>query len=450
MASAHWIGSIAFELRSGEQEALDPVRRALRENYESLVTSPLGAALDRVEPSAGIGRHRRIEIDLGTFSPGEFGAVLARRIAEGIPRSGVASRHAQPGEALDDETGMLLSFLEHGTFAWPSPGKALDAISQALASRDDAFMARLAGKLGQLFASRPSAALRFVRQCPANLVFAISAFLAQLEARSRGPSKSAARYVGEASAPRLAAALVRLVQNQSVPEGEQRWFAGLVSGKVGPNLTHVANEARVPGRSVPDPFDARSDEPVAARPIPLPEAANSATEGAAVADTLPLEAAGLVILHPFLVPLFAACELLGEGGEFRGEQERGRAVLLLHLAATSEAEVPEPELALAKLLCGLEIPESVPRQIHPTALERSECDRMLASAIQHWGALGESSTDALRETFLKRPGQLRKKGEDWRLAVEQRGVDVLLDRLPWAISLVKTRFMARPLRVEWR
>lgn len=450
MASSHWIGSIAFELRSGEQEALDPVRRAIRENYETLVARPLGAALDRAEASVGIERHRRIEVDLGAFSPDEFGAALARHITEAIPRSAVSGGHAWRRERQNDDAGLLLSFLEHGTFAWPSPGKALDAITQALVSREDAYLERFAGRLVLLFSSKPSAALRFARQCPARLVLAIVAILGRLKFGRRRLTQVSARHLGEADAPRLAAALVQLARQHGLPDAERRWLAKLVSGADELSPIHNANEARVSGPDRSDPFGARSDEPLAARLIPLPKAANSATEGAAVAETLPLEAAGLVILHPFIVPLFAACELLSEEGEFRGEKERARAVLLLHFSVTGEAEVPEPELALAKLLCGIEIAESVPRQLEPTALERSECDAMLASAIRHWGALGESSSEALRETFLKRPGQLRKKGEDWRLAVEQRGVDVLLDRLPWAISLVKTRFMARPLRVEWR
>jgi hypothetical protein len=35
------------------------------------------------------------------------------------------------------------------------------------------------------------------------------------------------------------------------------------------------------------------------------------------------------------------------------------------------------------------------------------------------------------------------------LRVERRGIDVLLDSLPWTISQVKTPFMDRILAVDW-
>ena len=45
---------------------------------------------------------------------------------------------------------------------------------------------------------------------------------------------------------------------------------------------------------------------------------------------------------------------------------------------------------------------------------------------------------------------LVREDEGWRLDVERRGVDVLLDRLPWALSRAQTPFMAAPLTVDWR
>ena len=50
-----------------------------------------------------------------------------------------------------------------------------------------------------------------------------------------------------------------------------------------------------------------------------------------------------------------------------------------------------------------------------------------------------------------RPGMLAVDADgDWLLRVEARTVDILLDQLPWGVSLVKLPWMDRLLRVEWR
>ena len=53
--------------------------------------------------------------------------------------------------------------------------------------------------------------------------------------------------------------------------------------------------------------------------------------------------------------------------------------------------------------------------------------------------------------FLTRAGQLSVDAEgDWLLRVEPRTVDILLDQLPWGISMIKLPWMSRLMRVEWR
>jgi hypothetical protein len=45
---------------------------------------------------------------------------------------------------------------------------------------------------------------------------------------------------------------------------------------------------------------------------------------------------------------------------------------------------------------------------------------------------------------------LQLKEDAWHLKVEQKGIDVLLDHLPWSFSLIKHGWMKRPVHVEWR
>jgi hypothetical protein len=158
----------------------------------------------------------------------------------------------------------------------------------------------------------------------------------------------------------------------------------------------------------------------------------------------------LVLLHPFLPALFHRAGLAGEDRAFLGPAERRRAVLLAHFLATGAEEVAEPDLVLAKLLCGLDLAEPVPRRLDPDARERELADGVLAAVVGHWGALGNTGPAGLREAFLERAGRLKREEKGWRLLVEPRGLDVLLDRLPWTISIVQTAYMPEVLRVDWR
>ncbi len=86
-----------------------------------------------------------------------------------------------------------------------------------------------------------------------------------------------------------------------------------------------------------------------------------------------------------------------------------------------------------------------------TQTELDETVALLSAAIGHWVALRDTSPDALRHEFLMRPGTLSLDGEgDWLLRVETGTSDILLDRLPWGISMFQLPWMRRMMRVEWR
>jgi hypothetical protein len=158
--------------------------------------------------------------------------------------------------------------------------------------------------------------------------------------------------------------------------------------------------------------------------------------------------AGLVLLHPFLAPLFET-RGLASAGRFAGKDARQRAVQLTGWVASGATTTPEPALVMAKLLCGWPLDEPLPRESDLSAADCAEAEAMLRAVIGHWSALGRASPEALREAFLARPGRLSESDDAWRLEVERRGVDVLLERLPWAMSPVRLPWMARPLFVDW-
>lgn len=161
--------------------------------------------------------------------------------------------------------------------------------------------------------------------------------------------------------------------------------------------------------------------------------------------------AGVILLHPFLPRFFSKLEL-SEGPSFKDEPSRGMAICLLHHLATGELRTPEYQLVLPKFLCGMPLNASLDHAIAISGEAQIESDNLLQAAVEHWGALGSSSPDALREGFLQRAGKLEKRESGWFLQMERNTLDILLDRLPmgWGIGMVKLPWMEEVLRVEWR
>src|SRR5262249_48913466 len=120
--------------------------------------------------------------------------------------------------------------------------------------------------------------------------------------------------------------------------------------------------------------------------------------------------AGLVLLHPFLPRLFEVLDTTKDDELVQHD----RALCLLHFLATGERRAPEYELLFPKLLCNLplEAPVGAPRAL--TSAEEEEALALLEAVVRHWDALGDTSVDALRGTYLARPGKFfqRNNGDD--------------------------------------
>jgi hypothetical protein len=157
--------------------------------------------------------------------------------------------------------------------------------------------------------------------------------------------------------------------------------------------------------------------------------------------------AGLVLLHPFLPRFFEGLGLTEHNQLLQPE----RALCLLHFLATGQLSAPEHALALPKLLCGVPLARPVATDLALTMAEIDEAEVLLQAVVRHWTALRSTSADALRGTFLARAGKLspRPASADWLLQVEPMSYDILLDQLPWGMSMIQLPWMPQLLRVEW-
>lgn len=156
--------------------------------------------------------------------------------------------------------------------------------------------------------------------------------------------------------------------------------------------------------------------------------------------------AGLVILHPFLQMFFEGLGIARDGTLL----EPDRALHLLHYLCTGHTPAPEYELTLPKILCNIPLDTPVEADITLTDREKDEAVNLLNAAIRWWEALRNTSPDALRGTFLCRPGKLSRRDDgDWLLQVEPQSFDILLAQLPWGISVVRLPWMEGMVWVEW-
>lgn len=162
----------------------------------------------------------------------------------------------------------------------------------------------------------------------------------------------------------------------------------------------------------------------------------------------PAAQAGLVLSWCYLQYFFQGLNLVEEG-VFRSEEDQWKGVHLLYFLATGRSAEEEAELGFCKLLCGL-IPEAfVPGSLPLSEQEREEADHLVQVMINNWKALKKISIPGFRKSFLQRSGILKQDFEGWRLQIERRPYDLLLEKISWPISVIKLPWNEQFIHVEW-
>lgn len=181
----------------------------------------------------------------------------------------------------------------------------------------------------------------------------------------------------------------------------------------------------------------------------LPAGYEADTGSANEADGIYVTLAGLILLHPFLTTLFHRTGYW-DGAAFKDQEARQQAVLLAYYLATGDQQAPEYALAFPKILCGFPLEQPLPAAWELPSEALAEADVLLDNVLLRWEKLGNTSVEGLRQSFLQRGGKLTNKDGRRTLQLETLGIDVLLDYLPWNLSLVKLPWWRQMLHVEWR
>jgi len=459
---------------------------ALQRRVAGLCRDWLGPALeetlDRIAPSDEYWSIDSLVIDAGSFSAETFERDFVGAVTEALRRE-IDDRAAGRGGTLQRRDGPIggwshptadgadaaggierrtgaqflnrafLHFLATGTLPWWVRLPNGQSLEEAMTASWNG-IAPMTGTGRALLAAitAPAMRIRLVRQFSPSF----------LDALLRTAAPEAVALVRN-----LLAEMQRLpVPSDMVRQlGEELWQVVTLEAAAsrGPAATEAVTEwvhdalAETGPRQLPAPavrslratvgLRTRSDETPGQAIAPRPMGGPSEEAGASLEleEGIFVECAGLILLHPFLPRLFEALGIAVDGALV----QPGRALCLLHFLAAGERRPPEYALVLPKLLCNLRLEEPTDAPVELTTAEEDECRALLEAVIGHWGALGDASVDALRGTFLVRPGKLSRRGDDNLLQVESLDFDVLLGQLPWGLSMVRLPWMRRSLLVEW-
>jgi hypothetical protein len=431
MQAPHRVRRLRWQARAGDAEQAFALRALLRDRRE-VVEEALDRVLDAHMPRGEVWKLPRVELRLRADSVEALGAHLAQWVAEalaeslrGLAHAGAgasagATSGAAPATRLDTaqrERALLLAYFASGQLDWTLAGLPAESVrarlrdaARSLADAPHDAVATWPRELSQLE--------RWIERWLALLPADSHRALAEALLGASGRASAAAVPVDTRADAAARAALARRLARATLGAREAR-----------PPLTDTAPAAAMSPRRAPQP----------------------ATDDTDRMPSLLVPAAGLVLLHPFVPRLFAACKLVtDERSDTIDDAQRPRAAALLHWLAHGDAygEALEFELPFVKLLLGL-APDDALAPHGLTDSDRAEGEALLQSVIAHWSALRNTGIDALRVNFLQRRGLLEARDGAWHLRVQTEAFDMLVALLPWGIGFVRLPWMTRPLITDW-
>ncbi|MFY0630372.1 MAG: hypothetical protein JXR05_08320 [Flavobacteriaceae bacterium] len=159
-----------------------------------------------------------------------------------------------------------------------------------------------------------------------------------------------------------------------------------------------------------------------------------------------VENAGLMILHPYLKDFLINCNLLNAENKITNPE---LAIHLLHYVATKKEKQFESNMVFGKFLCGFPIQKSIRREVSISKELKQKTEDLLQAIIANWSALNNASNDLLRNEFLQRSGKISFKEDNPKIVVERKVHDILLDKIPWTLSICKLPWMNKLIFTDW-
>ena len=464
----------------GESETL-----AARSQVDQLCGELLTRALDELLGGWGVPDDQlisidRLEVEVAGLASRDLDSRLVPRIIEAL-RIQLTNKVGVPGSFKAEAARpirrsllqQLLFFLERGCLPWSTRADTAwaGAVSELLARLDETELHQLRETLQQA-----PARLRLARHFPREVFHHI---LPQLwtDREARELLEDIVRIVAsfegrtdraqvterildtllecavDAFAPTEIQAALELLIFELV--AERSISVAVFEQVTSPRMREIVSSARravAAGTTRPAPGNRQSGKPPRARGRErAPNQIRGADEIASPRDaadreeTIYIANGGLVIVAPYLPAFFRKLDLL--------EEERVRdlptALSLLHYIVFGSDECAEWDFVLGKILCGVPIETAIETAPPLSDEQKAEANLLLEAVITNWTALKNTSPDALRTTFLQREGALSREQEHWRLRLTRTAYDVLVDHLPWTISMIQLSWMPWVLKMDW-
>jgi hypothetical protein len=456
----HGIRQAVFELSLRDQSvaALD----AYRQFFERQVQPALAKSLDELAAPDQDQHIERLEIDLGTIdfdsARSDWRGKITKVLSHVLSQSVVTTEQRVMGEEIEGQgtsagqarlVDLILYFLRRGLLPWYESRPFVQLEREFQSGREFASGTLSPVQLSAIeqILGNSRSRVRLLRALlPATRAWILRTFI---EARLKEFANIDSPLL---DAKAQAETLQQWIFRSGLPERDLQkiasaeWWAksrqrisalqDAAPTEVSLRLQHGLQEIAISDHAAESTLEARRNETEIHKAEPADQA-------------IYVENAGVVLVAVFLPRLFSRLGLLDADERFSDHAAAEYAVHLVHYLASGETDPHESELVLAKVLCGLDVEHALAHEVRLSGQASDECDDLLVAAIRHWKTVGNTSIVALRETFLQREGKLERLQSGWHLTVEQKGVDVLVSSLPWALGTIRLPWLATPLRVDW-
>ncbi len=194
------------------------------------------------------------------------------------------------------------------------------------------------------------------------------------------------------------------------------------------------------GRLSPDNFDKLSKEVIYEDNIEIEP------------QYISTSSAGLAILSPWFARLFGMLGLLDkENRRFKSEEAKIRGVFILQRLSTPEQRRwRDSELAFNRILVGLPFSTPLPAELELYKEEVEAIESMLKGVKANWKVLANTSMHGFQSSFIARKGRIERRKSSWRVHVEPRSYDMLLDSLPWSYTPIRLPWLKEWIDIIWR
>ena len=162
------------------------------------------------------------------------------------------------------------------------------------------------------------------------------------------------------------------------------------------------------------------------------------------------DVAGIVLLHPFLANYFKQVKLLDKNNQFISLEKQIHAVHLLRYLTGKRERHHSHLLNVEKIICGLSPTFPIPSKYNCSEIEKKEAQDMFAAIKQYWKSISKTSIEGIQTSFIHRQGIITFEEPYWLIRVEGSTLDILMDDLPWEMSMLMFPWMDRNILIEWQ